>query len=246
MGTFIGISNRVLVGPLDLSGLANEVNFGPLMRAMKPSTTFNDGGYECVLPGLMSGAAMVKGNQDFATGVLDDTISLGQLGSQYPISVIPNPTGTVTAADACWLSRGVVGEVDPLVGAKGDVAGFQLDLSYDAAIVQSKVAHPAAARTADGTGTAVLLTGPTAAQKLYAALHVTAYSGLTNVVFKIQSDDNSGFTSATDRITFTTVSGVTSQFSSVAGDFSSETYHRAFWDVTGSGSVTFTITMGVI
>lgn len=246
MAAFIGVSNRVLVGQLDLSGLANEVNFGDLTREMKPSTTFNDGGYNCVLPGLISGEAMVKGNQDFAAGVLDDTIGFAQLGSQYPVSVIPNPTGTVAAADACWLSRGLVSKVNPLDGAKGDVGSFEHSFAYDAAIVQAKVAHPSAARTADGTGTAVLLTGPTASQKLYAALHVTAYSGLTNVVFKIQSDDNSGFTSATDRITFTTATGLTSQFSSVAGDFSSETYHRAFWDVTGSGSVTFTITMGVI
>lgn len=246
MASFIGVHNRVLLGHLDLSGLANEVNFGDLSRAMQPSTTFNDGGYTCVLPGLISGEATVKGNQDWATVVLDDEISVAQLGSQYPATVIPNPTGTVTAGDACWLSRGVVGTANPMAGAKGEVAGFEFGFPYDTAIVQAKVAHPAAARTATGNGTAVALTGPTAAQKLYAALHVTAYSGLTNVVLVIESDDAGAMSSPTTRITFATVTGTTSQFASVAGNFSTETHHRITWTVTGTGSVTFTAAFGVI
>lgn len=246
MAVFVGVNNRVYMGPLDLSGLAREVNFGDLTCQMKEATTFNEGAFAAVLPGLISGAAMVKGNQDYATGVLEDTISVGQLGSQYPFTVIPNPTGTVTAADACWLSRGIVDKVNPLSGAKGDVGSFELELGYDAAIAQAKVAHPLAARTATGTGTAVALAGPTAAQKLYAGLHVIAYSGFTNVVFKIQSDDNSGFSSAADRITFTTVTGLTSQFASVAGSFSSETHQRVTWTVTGSGSVSFIAAFGVV
>jgi len=131
-------------------------------------------------------------------------------------------------------------------GTVGELAPFEYRFPYDTAIVRALVAHPVAARTTDGNGTAVALAGPTASQRLYAALHVTAYSGLTNVVFKIQSDDASGMASATDRITFTTVSGLTSQFASVAGSFSSETHHRITWDVTGSGSVTFVAAFGVI
>jgi hypothetical protein len=246
MGSFVGLSNRIYLAQLDLSGLANEVTFGPITTAMRPFTTFNEGGYNAVKPGLTSGAAMVKGFQDYAVDVLDDDISIGQLGSQYPFTVVANPTGTVTAADTCWLSRGLVSDLKPFDGAKGDPAAFELGLAYDAAIVQAKVGAPLAAVTANGTGTAVLLTGPTAAQKLYGALHVTAYSGFTNVVFTIESDDNSGFSSPTTRTTFATVTGRTSEFASVAGAFSSETYHRVKWVVTGSGSVTFVATFGVI
>lgn len=247
MASFVGLHNRVYLGHLDLSGKANTVNFGDLSRAMQTCTTFNDGGYTCVSPGLISGAASVSGYQDWAEDVLDDEISIGQLGTQYAFSVIPNPTGTVAAGDACWLSRGVLAAASPMTGAKGEMAGFDFsNLAYDTAIAQAKVLHPLAARTTDGNGTAVALTGPTAAQKLYAALHVTAYSGLTNVVFKIQSDDGSGFSSATDRITFATVTGTTSEFASVAGSFSSETHVRVTWDVTGSGSVSFVCAVGVI
>lgn len=247
MAAFIGLSNQIYLAHLDLSGLANEVQFGELSRAMQPSTTFKDGGYACVKPGLVSGAATVKGFQDWAADVLDDDISApGQLGTQYPFTVIPNPTGTVTAADQCWLSRGVLANVNPMAGAKGEMAGFELGLAYDTAIVQAKVAHPSAARTANGQGTAVALTGPTAAQKLYAALHVTAYSGFTQVALVVESDDAVGFPSATTRITFATVTGVTSEFASVAGSFSSETHLRANWVVSGTGSITFTIAVGVL
>lgn len=246
MATFVGVANRIYLAYLDLSGLADQVDFGALTAAMQDFTTFNDGGYSVVKPGLISGEAVVSGFQDFAADVLDDEISVGQLGSQYPFTVVPNPTGTVTAGDACWLSRGIVDKLQPFAGAKGEPAAFELGLAYDAAIAAAKVAHPLAARTANFDGAAVALAGPTAAQKLYAALHVVAYSGFTNVVFKVQSDDSAGFGTPTDRITFATVTGRTSEFASVAGSFSSETHHRITATVTGAGSVTFFAAFGVI
>lgn len=246
MASFVGLHTRIYLGHLDLSGYCEQVDFGRLARAMQPATTFNDGGYSCVKPGLISGAAALNFFQDWAADALDDEISIGQLGTQYPFTVFPNPTGTVAAGDAAWLSRGLLGSVNPMDGVKGAMAKGMFGLPYDAAIARSLVAHPSAARTADGNGTAVALTGPSASQRLYAALHVTAYSGFTNVAFKIQSDDGSGMASPTDRITFATVTGTTSEFASVAGDFSTETHHRITWDVTGSGSVTFAAAFGVL
>lgn len=246
MGSFVALHNRVYLAHLDLSGLTREVSFGPLQRQMKENTTFNDGGYTTVLPGLISGSASIKGNQDWAADVLDDEISIGQIGSQYPLTVVPNPTGTVTAGDACWFSRGILSETNPMDGAKGDVASFMDNIAYDTVAIRGYVGHPSTARSTDGNGTAVALAGPTAAQKLYAVLHVFAYSGLTNIIVKVQSDDSSGMGSATDRITFATATGTTSEFASVAGDFSTETHHRVTWDVTGTGSCTFAVAFGVL
>lgn len=246
MATFVGVHNQVYVGHLDLTGHTREVTFGPLSRAMQDSTTFADGGFACVKPGIVSGEASVNGFADFDADQINEEISIAQLGSQYPVTVLPNPTGTVAVADPAWLSRGLVGTLNPLAGAKGEMAGHELTLPYDAAIARALVAHPKAARTADGNGTAVALTGPSAGQSLYATLHVSAYSGLTNVVFKIQSDDGAGFGTPTDRITFATVTGQTSEFASVAGDLSSETHWRVTWDVTGTGSVTFLAAFGVV
>lgn len=246
MASFVGLHNRIYLAHLDLSGKANQVTFGPLSRVMQECTTYNDGGYTCVAPGHISGTAGINGYQDWAADTLDDEISVGQLGSQYAFTVIPNPTGTVAAGDAAWMSRGVLNTLNPMGGAKGDMAGFEQALGYDTAIVQAKVLYPKTAVTADGNGTAVALAGPTAAQRLYAGLHVFAYSGFTSVVVKVQSDDGSGFASPTDRITFTTVTGVTNEWASVAGSFSSETHARVAIDVTGTGSITLAVAAGVV
>lgn len=245
MSAFVSTSNQILVGALDATSVLNKLTFGPLKLATQDATTFADGGFTVTKPSLFSGEASLEGFQDYATSAISVTLTPSTLGSQYPITVVPNPTGTVTAGDACHMARGFITEL-PRDFTVGQMAGGQLKVAYDTRFPFGYVAHPSAARTTDANGTAVALVGPTAAQKLVVALHVTAYSGLTNVVFKIQSDDNSGFSSATDRITFATVSGTTSEWATVAGDFSTETHHRITWTVTGSGSVTFTAAFGVI
>ena len=63
---------------------------------------------------------------------------------------------------------------------------------------------------------------------------------------KVQSDDAVGFPSATDRITFSTVTGVGSEFTSVAGAFNTETHLRASWTVSGTGSISFVVVCGVL
>lgn len=245
MATFVNMHARAFVGHIDVTN-SDKVDFGTITVEAVPFTNFGSGGFTEFKPGLIRGEFMVDAFQDFDADVMDDELGVAALGTQYPISVQPNPTGTETAGDAAWFSRGIVTKYDPLGGAKGQAAKALTGAVYDTAVIRGYVAHPEAARTSTGTGTAVALTGPTASQKLYAALHVTAYSGFTNVVFKIQSDDGSGFGSATDRITFATVTSTTSEFASVAGSFSSETHHRITWTVTGSGSVTFAGYFGVL
>lgn len=246
MATSVALAPQVYLAHLDLTTLTNLASF-PLSRAMQPCTTYGDGGYACVKPGLISGEAALTGYQDWAADVLDDELSVGQLGTQYPLSIYPNPgNGSVTAGDVAWIFRGVVDSLNPMAGAKGEMAGFELGSAFDTACVRGLVLHPKAARTATTNGTAVALTGPTASQSLYAALHVTAYSGFTNVVFTIESDDGAGFASPTTRITFSTVTGTTYQWSSVAGNFSTETHVRVVATVTGSGSVTFACAAGVV
>lgn len=246
MAVFVGVHDRVFVGHLDLTDHTREVDFGTLTRAMQDSTTFADGGFTCVKPGLISGEAAVKGFQDFAADVLDDEINVAQLGSQYPVTVVPNATGTVAVSDPCWMSRGLIGAINPLTGAKGEMGGFELGIPYDAAIVQAVVAAPKATVSATTTGADVALVGPTASQKIYAALHVTQFAGFTNEIFTLESDDNSGFTSATTRITFTTVTGTTSEFLSLAGDLSTETHWRIVATKTGTGTCTYAAFVGVI
>jgi hypothetical protein len=244
--TFVALHDQAYVGQFDVTNRAREISFGPIEIEMQESTTFADGGYRTFAPGLIGGSGSINGFQDFGSGEIGSEFDTGAIGSQYPITVVPCPTGTVTAGDTALFSRGIATPGNPLGGAKGEMATFELGFTYDTTIVDGKVLHAKTARTSTGTGTAVALAGPSATQKLWAALHVTAYSGFTNVVVKVQSDDSGAFSSATDRITFTTVTGLTSQFASVDGSFSSESHLRTSWTVTGSGSITFVVVVGVL
>lgn len=247
MASFVGLHNQVYVAHLDFTGHTKTINFGDLTRTMQDSTTYADGGYTCVKPGLISGAASISGFQDYDADTLSDDLDApGQLGAQYPITVFPNPTGTLALGDPAWMSRGVISRVNPLEGAKGDMAGFTLEAAYDTAIVQAKVAHLATAVTTSGSDSVITLTGPSASQKLYAALHVTAFTGLTSADIIVESDSAANMASATTRISFTQVTDRTYEWASVAGDFSSETHHRVSTTLTGSGSISFVVALGVI
>ncbi len=245
MPSLVGTAHRVYVAHLDLSGKTHAVNFGDLTRAMQPSTTFNDGGYTCVLPGLISGAAQVDCFQDYAADVLDDEISTGQIGSQYALSVVPS-VGTAAVGDVAWFSRGVLAALNPLDGAKGDMAKAMLNIAYDTAMIRGRLGHAATAVTTSASDSAIALAGPTATQSLYSALHVVAYSGFTSCTISIESDDNAGFSSATTRLTHTAATGVTNEFKSVVGGWSSETHHRVRTTASGSGSITYAVVFGVL
>lgn len=245
MTTFVALHRKSYLGPLALAANTRDVGYS-LAAAMVECTTYNDGGWECVAPGLKSGTITFDGFTDFAAGGVDDTLGVDGVGGQYAISVYENPTGTVTAGDHARISRGVVTTFEPIRGAVGEMAGLMIGGKFDAVVPEALVLHPEASRTATGTGTAVAMTGPTSSQRLYAALHVTAWSELTSLVVKVQTDDNSGFTSATDRLTFTTATGVTSEWSSVAGAFNTETYVRVSYTIVGTGSCTFACAAGVL
>ena len=245
MSTYVDLHRKVLVGHLDLTSLCHAAQFGPMATAMVPFNNWGAGGYEEVKPGLKSSSFTADLYQDFAADVLDDEVG-SALGTQYPVTQIPFPSGTVTVGDPGYFSRGILTTYGPLDGAHGEAAKARLSVKSDTVVVRGTVAHPSAARTTTGNGTIYALTGPTTSQRLYAALHVTDYSGLTNVVIKVQSDDGVGFGTPTDRLTLTTITGTTSQFSSVAGYGATETHHRIVYTLTGIGSVTFTVLLGVL
>lgn len=245
MATVVNMHCRAFLGHVDVTN-ADKVDFGAVTVQAVPFTNFTSGGFTEMKPGLISGNFTVDAFQDFDADVMDDELNLPDLTANYAISVAPNTTGTETAGDPAWFTRGIRTTYDPFGGAKGQAAKAITGAVYDTAIIRGVVAHPEAARTATGNGTIIALTGPTTSQRLYACLHVTAYSGITNLVVTVQSDDGAGFGTPTTRATFTTVTGVTSEFISVAGYGATETHHRIVYTITGTGSVTFVACLGVL
>ncbi|MDP3939934.1 MAG: hypothetical protein Q8R92_17590 [Deltaproteobacteria bacterium] len=85
-----------------------------------------------------------------------------------------------------------------------------------------------------------------ATQKVYAALHVFSVVSAPAAVITVESDDNSDFTSATTRITFTTVTAATSEFLSLAGAITDD-WWRCSFTVDGVGNeVEFLLSVGIV
>lgn len=236
---------RAFVGHVDVTN-ADKVDFGTITVQAVPFTNFTSGGFTEMKPGLISGNFTVDAFQDFAADVMDDELNIPDLTANYAISVAPNTTGTETAGDPAWFSRGIRTTYDPFGAAKGQAAKAITGAVYDTAVIRGVVAHPEAARTTTGNGTIIALTGPTTSQRLYCALHVTAFTGLTSLAVTVQSDDGAGFASPTTRATFTTATGVTSEFISVAGYGATETHHRIVYTIVGTGSTTLVACIGVL
>lgn len=81
-----------------------------------------------------------------------------------------------------------------------------------------------------------------ASQVMYGTLHVT--SPATTLVVKIQSDDNSGFTTPTDRITFSTTSTIGAEQKTLSGAVT-DTYWRVLW-TRAAGTAVFTVVAGIV
>jgi hypothetical protein len=237
----------LLVGGFDITTFTGNVRETPGTSKLFPITTFGSAGFEESRGGVKRGGYGFDGYADYTqTTGISSVFNSSAPGTQYGVQIhVPaTPGATIAAGDPAHIGRGLLSRFMARMDIN-DSARMQMDIGCDTAFAFGKVAAPLASRTTSGlTGTAVAMTGPTASQRLYAALNVTAAAG-TNLVVKIQSDDNSGFISATDRITFSTVSATGWQFSSVAGDLSTETYWRAVATIA-SVTFTFAVAIGVV
>lgn len=234
----------LLVNGMDMSPFSGEFMCDE-MAAMKEAGNFAGRGYEIVLPGLTSATGMIRGHADYASGAVSSTFTSASKGAQAGFTIMP--TGSAAAlGDQCSFMSGRLNAMKMLTGPVGEVADFEMSLVSDAAAVEGFVSAPLASRTTAGliTSGVNIVGGVPDGKRLYAALHVTAAAG-TNLAVKIQSDDNSGFTTPTDRITFTTVSATGWQFSSVAGPLVSETYWRTVVTIASS-TFTFATVLGVM
>lgn len=216
MAAFTLINGQILVGAFDASGFVGQFNQESSVR-MSTSNVIGGGGYARQYPGEIDTVGSISGDADYASGGIAAVYTPAQLGSQQLISI--QPQGGGAAGDASIFTRGLVRSIAAPGGADGDMATFALDWTSDTAVVYGQVAAPLTARTATANGSVLTMTGPTATQRVYAGLHITAVSGTTpSLTAKVQSATTGGFGSPTDRITsFTAASATGWQWASAAG-----------------------------
>jgi hypothetical protein len=237
---------QIIVETSDISGWIGTIGETPGQVTVQEFVPFGGGGFVQRYPGIKSGKWSLDGAADHDTTGVSSLLGVTLLGTQLGVSVAVPTTGT-TVATGDWAQFGIgrLTSYQSMSAQIDQLAKFAVELETDGGfVVSGEVGAPLASRTTAGyTGAAVAQTGPVTGKSLYAILHVTAASG-TNLAVKVQSDDNAGFTTPTDRITFSTVSAVGRQQSSVAGPLNTETH----WRVTATiatGTFSFACYFGV-
>lgn len=207
-------------------------------RVVSEVTTVVEAGTRFV-PGLMSGTLALRGPQDSAGQTLAGEIA-GAIGVDNSFIATVCPYGNTLGAFALT----VLGDPSEfsIDASVTDAVGFAFTATADESVDMGFIVHASAAETADGNGAAVDRgVGGGTANGGVAAIHTTAYSGLTGAVIKIQhSADNSTWA---DLVTFTNITAVSAERKFIAAGTTINRYVRAVTDVTGTGSVTFLVAL---
>ena len=243
MSTLALTDVKLLCGAYDFSTDANAIAL-EYAADLHDATTFGQT-TRINKAGLKSIVASYEGLWD-ADGVDEpDDVLFGTVGtSSVPVTI--GPTGGADG-EIAYIFRSIQTEYRP--GAQiGELFAFTVSMegSDGAPLVRSTILHPATARTATSTGTGRQLGAVSAAQRLYATLHVLAASGTTPTLDVIvQSAPASNFASPTSRITFAQKTAVGSEWSSVAGAITDE-HFRISYAIGGTNpSFTFLVAVGI-
>lgn len=227
-------------GPIayDLSADLNALSLGSGVEA-KDTTRF--GQYErTAIPGLRSTRLEMSGLWDAdGSDEPDDVIpdSLGVTGSIITVGLEKGAAG-----ERCEFFRASLGEYRKF-GRLGEVMGFDLSafLSNETSVPGFILGNGSVSGT--GAGTAYQLGAIASGKYLYAAAHRLTAGG--SVTIQIQSDDNSGFTSATTQATITLAPNGASFITPVAGPITDD-YWRYNVSALSGGPHTLVTVMGIL
>lgn len=163
--------------------------------------------------------------------------------SGKPITIAPEG---LTAGNRAFMFEGLMLQVNP-TWTLGEVTGISATASGVGDLGRGVVEY-VATETATGavTSTGTQLGALTASQAVIACVHCTSYSGDGSLSIDVESDDNSGFTSATSRGSFTAISGATSEIIQVNGAVTDD-YWRVNGTITGTTvNMTLVFSFGII
>jgi hypothetical protein len=230
--------SETLVYTSSLSSKLTSVTIGTEVN-MHDSTTLADTAQRYIA-GQSNGSVSLDGWVDAGVGATHILLSLlNSLGSPTPITHGAQGLAHGSHAMVCQGN-----EMTFEVGTETNgVANFTMAFQPDGSVASGVSLHSLTAETLDGNGTTfdrgIVTTSPNGA---IANLHVTAFSGLTNCVFTIEDSANDSAWSTIG--TFTTVTAAAAQTLFIAGAV--RRYVRCVWNVTGTGSITFNVSLATL
>lgn len=205
-------------------------------------TTFGDS-YRSRVGGMRNVEAELEGFWQSAASAAVDLEGFPDLGTADRVWTA-SPSGATEASVAYMFQAGKFG-VD-MFGAVGELAPFALNLmgTNGVGVVRGQVAKARGDVSATGAlGSGLSLGNVAATQYLYGTFHV--FSAGTTITVVLESDDNSGFTTATTRATLgplTTTGGTWA--TRVAGALTETHYRFRVTAITGTFNVAGAIGIG--
>lgn len=234
---------RIYHGAYNLSGDLNSIELS-LEADTQDVTTFNDDGWTKVAPGLKTGNFAFEGYFAAGSGSISEHLNTEFATTGTPLTIASTANDGVTA----YLTKSATAQVQVIGGTVGEAGKITASGTASTDVVRGTILLPSSsAKTSTGTGTGRQLGALSASQTMYATLHVLSISGTStpSLTVKIQSDDNSNFTSPTDQITFSAATATGAQWGTKAGAVTDD-YWRVSYTISGTNpSFTFVVAAGI-
>lgn len=231
---------NIFVNQLSLGEVVTEATVN-VTRADVDCTTFSSDGNRERKAGIEEASFEMMGFYDTDRSEAAVSTLLGTEGSVASLSE------SDTAGAAAYFARGTILKADRGFPV-GSMAKLDTGLAVSSpeGVIPGRLLAPVTVALATANGTGNQLGAVSATQSIYAALHVFFVSGTTpSMTVTIQSDDNAGFTSATDRITFTANTALGFEMKSLAGAIT-DTYWRARYTLSGTSPIfVFAVVAGI-
>jgi hypothetical protein len=239
MATLVQTNVGLYWGGYSLASVFNAVGL-TLNGAMVDDTVYGDT-FTSNAAGLSSVTLEGEGYWDSTK----DSVLYSSLGtSETLVSVTPVDQA---AGSRAFFTNLTTSEYNPIgTGTVGEMLAFKItgEGRGEKVVAGEIVVAPGTDRTSSGTSAVNASIGAVSAtQAIYSGLHVLSASGTLEVVIK--SDNSSGFSSPTTRITHTSFTAIGSELKSASGAITDD-YWRADFTVSGGGSFDFIVSLGIL
>tara|TARA_R100001594_G_scaffold15142_1_gene31891 strand:- start:2989 stop:3705 length:717 start_codon:yes stop_codon:yes gene_type:complete len=238
MATFVQTNVGLYYGGYSLASNFNAIGLN-MSANMVDDTVYGDI-FQSNTSGLSSVNLEAEGYWDSTPDSVLNT-SLGVADTVTSVTPVDQAVGS-----PALFTKLMSSEYNPMaVGTVGEMMGFRLSgESQGEKVIHGEImVAPGTNRTSTSTSAVNNLGAVSATQKIYSAIHVISASGTFDVTVK--SDDGSGFSSPTTRITHTQFTGVGAELKSADGAIT-DAYWRVDFAVSGGGSFDTIISIGII
>lgn len=185
-------------------------------------------------------ALKAKGFADFASGGVSDALRTNVNVANVPVTV--GMEGATADTKAMLFLTRLLQYKTP--GKVGDLLPFEIDAQGQGTPGVHGYLGGLGSKTSTANGSALQLGTLDTGETMYAVLHVISASGSSPTLdVLVTSDNGSGFSSATTRITFTQQTGAGYEWKSLAGPIATDDWWRFQWTIGGSSTPTFDVVM---